>query len=108
MILVKSPISIHFNEFLHWLAFFFTVLSILVIIFGFLYSVKNIIFNKENISFEENIKNGFDKFVLVGLQLLIVADIIDTIIVPDVQSILIVLLVVVIRTIMSWELKKKD
>ncbi|MGL5203980.1 DUF1622 domain-containing protein [uncultured Cetobacterium sp.] len=48
----------------------------------------------------------FDKYILVGLQFLIIADIIDTIILRDLQNIILVLLIVVIRTIMSWEIEK--
>ncbi|MGL4733052.1 MAG: DUF1622 domain-containing protein, partial [Fusobacteriaceae bacterium] len=51
----------------------------------------------------------FDKSVLFGLQILIVADIVETIIAPDIQSVLRVFAVVVIRTMMSfslqWEIK---
>ncbi|MGL4210350.1 MAG: DUF1622 domain-containing protein, partial [Cetobacterium somerae] len=43
---------------------------------------------------------------LVGLQFLIIADIVDTIILRDLQNIVLVLLIVIIRTIMSWEIEK--
>ena len=47
-----------------------------------------------------------EKYILVGLQFLIVADIIDTIILRDLKNIVLVLLIVIIRTIMSWEIEK--
>lgn len=95
-----------FNEFLHILSFFFTVLSIGVICFGFLKSMTLIFKNKENMGIDKIMKLGMDKYILVGLQFLIVADIIDTIILRDLQNIILVLLIVLIRTIMSWELEK--
>lgn len=51
-------------------------------------------------------RETFDKYILVGLQFLIIADIVDTIILRDFQNIIIVLLIVIIRTIMSWEIEK--
>lgn len=95
-----------FNEFLHILSFFFTVLSIGVICFGFFKSIILLIKNTEKMSIDKVMKCGMDKYILVGLQFLIVADIIDTIILRDLQNIILVLLIVVIRTIMSWELEK--
>lgn len=96
-----------FNESLHWLAFFFTALSIFTICYGFLKSIKTFIFNKERISFETIIREGFDKYILISLEFLIIADIIDTIILRDLQNIILVLLIVIIRTIMSWEIEKR-
>lgn len=95
-----------FKIFLHWLAFFFTALSIGVICFGFLKSLKLLFPNKEKLSFSKIMRDNFDKYILVGLQFLIIADIIDTIILRDLQNIILVLLIVVIRTIMSWEIEK--
>lgn len=95
-----------FNEFLHILSFFFTVLSIGVICFGFIKSLILIFNNHEDLGIDKIMKSGMDKYILVGLQFLIVADIIDTIILRDLQNIILVLLIVLIRTIMSWELEK--
>ncbi|WP_432205397.1 DUF1622 domain-containing protein (plasmid) [Cetobacterium somerae] len=106
MVAVEYEIMKIFNHFLHWLAFFFTVLSIGVICFGFLKSLKGVFNNKEKASYSKIIRDSFDKYILVGLQFLIIADIIDTIILRDLQNIIIVLLIVIIRTIMSWEIEK--
>ncbi len=95
-----------FKNFLHWLAFFFTALSIGVILFGFFKSLKSLFFNLNDTPIEKLMRDGFDKYILVGLQFLIVADIIDTIILRDFENIILVLLIVVIRTIMSWEIEK--
>lgn len=95
-----------FNEFLHMLSFFFTVLSIGIICFGFFKSIFMLFNDKTGMSIDKIMKGGMDKYILVGLQFLIVADIIDTIILRDLQNIILVLLIVIIRTIMSWELEK--
>lgn len=97
-----------FNEFLHFLSFFFTVLSIGIICFGFFKSIIILIKDKSGMSIDKIMKGGMDKYILVGLQFLIVADIIDTIILRDLQNIILVLLIVIIRTIMSWELEKHN
>lgn len=106
MITFQHEVMDVFNIFLHWLAFFFTALSIGVILFGFLKSLKSLFFNLNNTPIETLMREGFDKYILVGLQFLIVADIIDTIILRDFQNIILVLLIVIIRTIMSWEIEK--
>lgn len=95
-----------FKSGLHWLAFFFTALSIVVILYGFLKSIFILFTNRKNVSMGNIIRETFDKYVLIGLQFLIVADIIDTIILRDYENIILVLLIVIIRTIMSWEIEK--
>lgn len=106
MLTFEHYIMDSFNILLHWLAFFFTALSIGVICFGFLKSVKILFTNKEGLSFNKIMRETFDKYILVGLQFLIIADIVDTIILRDLQNIVLVLLIVIIRTIMSWEIEK--
>ena len=106
MLTFEHYIMDSFNILLHWLAFFFTALSIGVICFGFLKSVKILFTNKEGLSFNKIMRETFDKYILVSLQFLIIADIVDTIILRDLQNIVLVLLIVIIRTIMSWEIEK--
>ncbi|MHA4990192.1 DUF1622 domain-containing protein [Cetobacterium somerae] len=106
MLTFEQHIMDSFKIFLHWLAFFFTTLSIGVICFGFFKSIKILFINKEALSFNKIMRETFDKYILVSLQFLIVADIIDTIILRDLQNIVLVLLIVIIRTIMSWEIEK--
>lgn len=79
--------------------------SILVMLWGFLDTIYKIIVRKSGISVGEAIRNSFDKSVLFGLQLLIVADIIETIIAPDIQHVLQTFAVVIIRTILSISLQ---
>lgn len=106
MLTFEHYIMDSFKFLLHWLAFFFTVLSIGVICFGFLRSTKILFADREGLSVSKIIRETFDKYILIGLQFLIIADIIDTIILRDLRNIVLVLLIVVIRTIMSWEIEK--
>ncbi|MGL4253036.1 MAG: DUF1622 domain-containing protein [Fusobacteriaceae bacterium] len=98
-----------FNALLHYVYVSFTVIAILVMIAGFCDTCYKIVFKRDEMRVSEAIRNGFDKSVLFGLQILIVADIVETIIAPDIQSVLRVFAVVVIRTMMSfslqWEIK---
>ena len=96
-----------FKEFLHILSFFFTILSIGIICFGFFKSVFLLLQNRSSLGIDKIMKGGMDKYILVALQFLIVADIIDTIILRDLQNIILVLLIVIIRTVMSWELERQ-
>lgn len=97
------------NEFLNIVYHFFIIVSILVILYGFFYTIYKGVFRKKEIGIKEATRIYFDSSILVGLQILIVADIIETIIAPDFMSTLRVFAVVLIRAIMSfslhWELK---
>ncbi|MGL4402472.1 MAG: DUF1622 domain-containing protein [Fusobacteriaceae bacterium] len=97
------------NSLLHYVYVSFIMMAIFVMVAGFCDTCYKIIFKRDEMRISEAIRNGFDKSVLFGLQILIVADIVETIIAPDIQSILRVFAVVVIRTIMSfslqWEIK---
>ena len=100
-----------FHKFLHFVYIFFVIASVLTMSYGFLYTAYNILFKRKNIDIGKTIRNYFDKSVLFGLQILIVADIIETIIAPDLMTIFRVFCVVIIRTIMSislhWEIKSE-
>ncbi len=93
-----------FNTFLHYIYNFFVVIAVLIMCYGFFLTIYKIIFKRKEVSPSDSIRNGFDKSVLFGLQILIVADIIETIIAPDLLSVARVFGVVIIRTIMSFSL----
>ncbi len=97
------------HDFLTIVYHFFVIVSIVVILYGFFYTVYKVIFRRKEIGVKEATRVYFDSSILVGLQILIVADIIETIIAPDLMSTMRVFAVVLIRTIMSfslnWELK---
>ena len=58
------------------------------------------------------LRSRLGHFILFGLELLIVADVIETIIVPDIQHIAVLAIIVVIRTVISfslnWELAQEE
>lgn len=89
---------------LHFVYEFFVVISVIVMLLGLLDTMYKIVFKRKEMRISEAIRDGFDKSVLFGLQLLIVADIIETIIAPDLQTIGQVFVVVIIRTILSFSL----
>lgn len=105
---MNKEVIIIFHQYLHYVSFFFTIIALLTIIIGFFLTIKQLFFSKDKFQFKKYIKEYFDRSVILGLQLLIVADIIDTIIAPDITTILTVFMVVIIRTIMSWELRHED
>lgn len=57
------------------------------------------------------LRSGLGYFILLGLELLIVADVIETVVAPDVQHLIVLGLTVIIRTIISfslnWELAQE-
>lgn len=83
---------------------FFIVSSIIVIVSGFSYTVFKVFLSKDKVTIKVATREYFDNSILIGLQLLIVADIIETIIAQDLASIGRVSAVVLIRTIMSFSL----
>jgi uncharacterized membrane protein len=87
------------------------VIAIAVIVVSFCITVYKILKRRKEEKIGKIFRENFDNSLLIGLQLLIVADIVDTIIAPDLITISSVLLVVVIRTVMSfslsWEMKNE-
>ena len=60
----------------------------------------------EQMVYKENIRAFLATYILLGLELFIVADIIQIIINPDESDILILVVVVIIRTVISYFLQK--
>lgn len=83
----------------------FVVSAIVVMLWGFLATLYRIVFKKNEVSVGDAIRNYFDRSVLFGLQILVVADVIETVIAPDLQHVLQVFAVVIIRTILSISLQ---
>ena len=59
----------------------------------------------------EALRSQLGHFILLGLEMLIVADVIETVTAPDVQHVLVLGLIVVIRTViafsLNWELAQE-
>lgn len=88
--------------------------SIIVLLWGVISAGKNFILariiNKTKMDvIKENtiIKNSLGSYILLSLEILIAADIIKTILNPDLNDILILASVVVIRTVISFFLNKE-
>lgn len=88
--------------------------SIFVLVWGVISAMKNFavarIINRTKMDvIRENttIKNAMGSYILLGLEILIAADIIASILHPDLQDILRLAAVVVIRTIISYFLNKE-
>ncbi|AMP20291.1 hypothetical protein AZF37_03115 [endosymbiont 'TC1' of Trimyema compressum] len=96
------------------IAMILNVLSILVISWGVLLAtvsfLKSIVTRysfSENIGVNTDIKNNLGSYILLGLEILICADIIQTILNPNFNDILMLASIVVIRTVISFFFKVK-
>lgn len=88
--------------------------SILILCLGVLICAKNLIliFMEKNERHEKTVrlqqaKTELGSFVLLGLEILIVADIIETIIRPTLEDIIRLAAIVAIRTVISFFLNKE-
>lgn len=97
-------VSEYLNIFLHWFAFLFFILFLCSIFYAFYKTIKTL-FCKNKTAFNTIIKENFDKYILIGLKFLIIANIINIIIETNLKNTLIVFIIVIIREIMKWEVK---
>lgn len=103
-----------FKDILETLIFILDSFSILVIVWGvvlaFISFLKLEITSKSRIETVDKIsivKNHLGTYILLGLEILIGADIIETILNPSFQDILILATIVIIRTVISYFLNKE-
>ncbi|WP_163654397.1 DUF1622 domain-containing protein [Listeria sp. PSOL-1] len=96
------------------LILFLNLISIIILIVGvfqvLIYFLKRLFHpeKKQNVVLTNNaIKNKLGSYVLLSLEVLIAADIIETIIKPTFEDIMMLGLIVVIRTIISYFLTKE-
>ena len=96
------------------IAMILNVISILVISWGVLLAmvsfIKPIVTRNdfsEIIGVNTNIKNNLGSYILLGLEILICADIIQTILNPNFNDILMLASIVVIRTVISFFLQRE-
>ncbi|MGB9929624.1 MAG: DUF1622 domain-containing protein [Methanosarcina sp.] len=97
------------NMLLGGFVIFFGVVSSLIIIFGGMQAVIKIILIevfKRSYNYEVVRKELTDK-IIFGLEILIIADIIETLKKPDLEELLLVGAIVIIRTILSYFLSKE-
>lgn len=89
-------------------------LSILVLVWGVLICAKRfiaVVFSREGKSAAQyktmDAKIELGRYVLLGLEILIIADIIATIVHPDIEEIIKLAAIVAIRTVISYFLNKE-
>lgn len=88
--------------------------SVAVLIYGTIGCAKSFVVsrfkiktNKDNFTQTTVVKNNLASYILLSLEILIVADIISSIISPDAKDIAILAAIVVIRTVISYFLAKE-
>ena len=98
-------------EYLHHTSFGIGVLGVLVIVFGVIGGLLRFLraefLSLRGQSVEEDrrhLRNVLGYYLLLGLEFLIAADIIDTLIKPSVQDLIVLGAIVLIRTIISYSL----
>src|SRR5437773_8351537 len=101
-------------EYLHHATFGISLLGVLVIIFGVLCGVMRFLGLETASARGANVENERRKlrqvlgyYLLLGLEFLIAADIIDTLMKPTTQDLIILGAIVAIRTIISYSLNSE-
>ncbi|WP_024613848.1 DUF1622 domain-containing protein [Clostridium sp. Ade.TY] len=103
-----------FKEILETLTFILNCCSILIIVWGVLLAfvafIKLELTKKDRLNKVKKIttiKNYLGTYILLGLEILICADIIESILNPSIQDILVLASIVIIRTVISYFLNKE-
>ena len=98
-----------FVEIVHAIAFFFGAVGALLIIYGGIRAIADILrreFLREKISYDA-IRLQFTGKIIFGLEFFIAADIINTLIAPGPQEILMLGAVVLIRVVLGYFLPRE-
>ena len=94
---------------IRWVAEGIEILAVAIIVGGILYYAWHCLFQtagEERKALVRVFKNGIGRTMLLGLELLVAADIIQTVILePTVQNILGLGVLVLVRTFLSWSLE---
>jgi uncharacterized membrane protein len=101
-------------EYLHHATFAISVLGVLVIIFGVLSGLVRFLRSEVSAVRGGNVEGDRRRlrqvlgyYLLLGLEFLIAADIIDTLMKPTTQDLVILGAIVAIRTVISWSLNSE-
>jgi uncharacterized membrane protein len=101
-------------EYLHQTTFAIGVLGVLVIIFGVVCGVMRFVRSEFSAARGSNVEDERRKlrqvlgyYLLLGLEFLIAADIIDTLMKPTTQDLIILGAIVAIRTVISYSLNSE-
>ncbi len=100
-------------ESLHYIKIIIEIIAVIIMLWGLIVSLvsfaKNEVKTKDKFDRMINIENirGFlATYILLGLELFIVADIIQIIISPTTDDLIVLVVIVVVRTLMSYFLEK--
>lgn len=114
IIYIKGMISLQYKDILKYLIFALDFISILIIVYGiilqFIGFIKSEITSKKRKVAVDNImmlRNYLGIYILFSLEILIGADIIESILDPSMEHILSLAALVIIRTIISYFLNKE-
>ena len=98
-------------NYLHHTSFGIGVLGVLVIVFGVLGGLLRFVRaefrSAQGINVDDarkQLRHLLGYYLLLGLEFLIAADIIDTLMKPSLQDLLVLGAIIVIRTVISWSL----
>lgn len=98
-------------EFLHHVSFWIGILGVLVIVFGVAGGVVRLlrseVLSVRGTNVEDDrrrLRHVLGYYLLLGLEFLIAADIIDTLMKPSVQDLVVLGAIVLIRTVISFSL----
>ncbi len=98
-------------EYLHHTSFGIGVLGVLVIVFGVVAGVLRFVRTEfraaagANVAVDRHhLRHALGYYLLLGLEILIAADIIDTLMKPSVQDLIVLGAIVLIRTVISYSL----
>ena len=114
IIYIKGMISLQYKDILKYLIFALDFIAILIIVYGiilqFIGFIKSEITSKKRKVAVDNImmlRNYLGIYILFSLEILIGADIIESILDPSMEHILSLAALVIIRTIISYFLNKE-
>lgn len=104
----------YFEPFIHVIVTLLNAVSIIILVFGVAKATYDFVRNEarrlprlETAKHNNIIKNYLGTYILLGLEILIAADIIESIMNPTLEDILVLAAVVVIRTVISYFLGKE-
>jgi uncharacterized membrane protein len=100
--------SEHIFEFLEHAVALINLFAVIVIIIGFVVAAGKYVGNYSSLELQENFnefKINLGHALTLGLELLVLSDVIESIIIkPTIQSLLVLAFLVIIRTFLSWNL----
>ncbi len=103
-----------FAPVLNVIAICLDLLSVIILVWGVVVSAKDFFVSRFAPKKKENTfdaltetKNGLGGYILLSLEILIAADIVNTIVQPNLQDIILLAVIVAIRTVISYFLQKE-